>query len=121
MENKEIARLIPRIKSKNSKKSYKMIWMNSPSFSRLLGYLLSEGRLSTTSNQIWFTNGDEELVSDYSKIIKEVFDLTPTINEYKPNCWDVIGYSFVIRIILSKFGPEIVITICSGWKKGFTT
>jgi|TARA_Y100000310_G_scaffold124950_2_gene123774 chromosome segregation protein len=104
LKNMEIIELIPKIKSKQSSKSYKMLWKNSPSFARFLGYLIAEGRMSPTTDHIWFTNGDEEIVFDYVNIIKEIFNINPTINEYKPNCWDVIAYSSAIMTILSKFG-----------------
>ncbi|MBU2561158.1 MAG: chromosome segregation protein SMC [Nanoarchaeota archaeon] len=101
--DQEIMTLIPKIKSKTSNKTYNMIWHNTPDFSRLLGYLLAEGRLSE-SNQIWFTNGCEEVIADYTKTINDLFGVKATINEYKPNCWDVLVYSSPLISILRKFG-----------------
>ncbi|MFC1774716.1 chromosome segregation protein SMC [Nanoarchaeota archaeon] len=99
----EIIRLIPTVKSKNHHIYNKVPWKNSAKFARLLGYLLSEGRL-TESNQIWFTNGTEEIVNDYAELMQDVFGLRVTINEYKSNCWDVLAYSCAAISILSKFG-----------------
>ena len=103
--NEEIIGLITQIKAKNSSKLYNMIWHNSQEFSRLLGYLLAEGRLSD-SNQIWFTNGSEEVVKDYVKLVKTCFGVDPSIKEYKPNCWDVLVYSVPLIKILSRFGMK---------------
>jgi len=99
----DIISSVKYVKSKTSSKLCKIPWENSKEFARLLGYLIAEGRL-TESNQVWFTNGCEELVEDYVKIVKNVFGLTSTINEYKPNCYDVLVYSRPMEIILSKFG-----------------
>ncbi|MFH1276046.1 MAG: chromosome segregation protein SMC [Candidatus Woesearchaeota archaeon] len=99
----EVIKLIPSIKAKVGNKTYPIPWENSPSFARLLGYLLAEGRLSD-SNQIWFTNGTEEIIQDYASLMQEVFSERISINEYKPNCWDVIAYSQPLQVILHKFG-----------------
>lgn len=99
----EIINLIPFIKSKTGK-SYKMLWHNSPDFARFLGYLLAEGQLPSSNNQIRLTNGCDEIVSDYINIAYKLFKVKPTINEYKANCYDVLFYSQPIGIILNKFG-----------------
>lgn len=104
MDDASIAKLIPSVKGKTSGILCRIPWVNTPEFSRLLGYLLAEGRLAESSTQIWFTNGYEELVNDYSALIKKVFGLRVTINEYKPNVWDVLAYSEPLRVILGKFG-----------------
>lgn len=109
MSDSEIISLIPYVKSDKSNK-YKMIWKNSPEFARFLGYLLAEGRLPQTSNQIWFTNGTEEVVADYKRLIDSLFEVNSNINEYKPNCWDILAYSSPIRKILTKFGMPIGVT-----------
>ncbi len=106
LDNDVIMTLIPRIKAKTSRITYKMPWKNSPSVARLLGYLLAEGRL-TNSNQIWFTNGCEEVVADYHSLIQDVFDLRATVNEYKSRCWDVLAYSIPAQIILHKLGMSL--------------
>ena len=106
LTNKEISSLIPNIKSKTSNILYKIPWENSPEFSRFFGYLLAEGRIAIEANQIWFTNGSEELIQDYSSLVKKLFGANLSINEYKPNCWDVIFYSKPI-IILSKKSTQI--------------
>lgn len=99
----DIIKLIPTINSSTGK-SYKMVWENSPDFSRFLGYLIAEGRLPSTSDQIWFVNSCQEMVEDYVNIAQKLFGDKPTINEYKDNCYDVLFYSTPIRRILNKFG-----------------
>ncbi len=103
LENNEIAALIKRVKSKTSNRYIRMIWENCEDFARFLGYLLAEGRV-TKNNQIWFTNGREELIQDYTQLSKRLFGVRTTINEYKYNCWDVLIYSNTLIKILSKFG-----------------
>lgn len=104
--NEKIISLIPFIKS-DKKKVYKMLWKNSPEFSRFFGYLLAEGRLPPISDQIWFTNGTEEIVEDYKKLIDSLFGISSTVNEYKRDCWDVLAYSIPIRKILEKLGMSV--------------
>ena len=106
-KNMEIMNNVEYIKSKNSSKLYKIPWKNSEEFSRLFGYLLAEGRLPNYTDHVWFTNGDEEIVEDYINLIWKVFEAKPTINEYKPRCYDVITYSQPIRILLNKFGMPL--------------
>jgi len=105
--NEKIISLIKHVKAKNQNKTYKIPWKNSKEFSRFLGYLIAEGRLPPTSNQIWFTNGDEEIVKDYLNIIRKLFNIKTEPKEYKPACWDVILYSSPLRKILTKFGMPI--------------
>jgi chromosome segregation protein len=102
-DSDKIMELIPEVKSKVKNKVYRMVWKNSPEFSRFLGYLLAEGRL-TDSNQVWMTNGTMEIVQDYAELARQLFGVNPSINEYKHNCWDVIIYSHPLNHILSKFG-----------------
>ncbi len=104
LSDEEVIALIPEVKSKNGCKKYKMLWDNSPQFARLLGYLLAEGRLPDSSDQVWFVNGTPEIVEDYVSLVREVFGVDPTVNEYKPRCWDVLFYSVPIRVLLHKFG-----------------
>jgi len=104
LTDKEIIDIIPHIKSKTSSIQYKLPWRNSPEFSRFLGYLIAEGRLAKSSNQIWFTNGSEEIIQDYANLTNSLFGVVPSVNEYKPCCWDVLIYSIPLMTILSKFG-----------------
>ncbi|MBI2044777.1 AAA family ATPase [Candidatus Pacearchaeota archaeon] len=97
----EIVSLIDEIVS-NGKKT-KFSFLNSPEFSRFLGYILAEGRLANSS-QIWFTNGTREIVEDYVRLVRLLFGKDPLVAEYKPNCWDVIIYSEPLKKILSKLG-----------------
>ncbi len=84
-------------------KRTKFSFKNSEDFSRFFGYLLAEGRL-TNSSQIWFTNGNKEIIDDYINLAKKLFNKEPLVREYKPNCWDVIIYSEPLKILLSKLG-----------------
>ncbi|MFT4343538.1 MAG: chromosome segregation protein SMC [Candidatus Woesearchaeota archaeon] len=93
----------PYCKAKNSSKIYKIPWNNSGEFSRLLGYLLAEGRI-TKNNQIWFTNENEEIIYDYSNLMQKCFGAEAHIKEYKPCIYDVLVYSSPIKILLEKFG-----------------
>ena len=97
----EVIELVQEIRAngKNTKFSFR----NSPEFSRFFGYLLAEGRLAQSS-QIWFTNGDKEIVEDYVNLVKKLFNKNPLIGEYKPNCWDVIIFSEPLKKILGKLG-----------------
>jgi len=105
LTKEEITDLITKIQSKNQNKSIPMVWKNSPELMRFLGYLLAEGRL-TKSNQIWFTNGTQEIVEDYLNLTKKLFNFAPEIKEYKPNCYDIILYSKPLIKILEKFGMQ---------------
>ncbi|MBN1157285.1 chromosome segregation protein SMC [Candidatus Woesearchaeota archaeon] len=103
LKNEEIAKNIGYVKSKTSSKLCRFPWKNSGSLARLFGYLIAEGRL-TDSNQVWFTNGCVEVVNDYVHLVKEVFETESSINEYKPNCFDVISYSKPMQLLLNKLG-----------------
>ncbi len=101
LSNKEIIGLLDTI-IRNGKKT-KFSFKNSPDFSRFFGYLLSDGRLASSS-QIWFTNGTREVVDDYVYLVKKLFRKKPLVREYKTGCWDVIFYSEPLRKILKKLG-----------------
>jgi len=107
LDKEAIIKKIQRIKSKTSSIPYKFPWKNSEEFSRFLGYLIAEGRLPPKNDQIWFTNSNEDMVNDYYNLIQKLFGLRATINEYKPNCYDVLAYSSPIRKILIKFGMSL--------------
>lgn len=100
----EIVNKIKYTRAKHIKKLVKIPWKNSPEFSRVLGYLLAEGRL--IKGQIWFVNNNEEVIKDYSNLIKSVFEIKPILCEYKANCYDVLAYSAPLVKILKKFGLE---------------
>lgn len=104
--DKRIIGMVPAVKAKNHTRLCKIPWGNTPELSRMLGYLLAEGRYSQ-SNQIWFTNGTEEVVQDYHHCITTVFGIRATINEYKANAYDVLAYSKPAQVILEKLGMKI--------------
>jgi chromosome segregation protein len=111
LDNKSIASYIPKIKSKTASILCNMVWENSPEFSRLLGYLIAEGRLAISSSQIWFTNSSEEIVKDYKNLMERLCGVRVTVNEYKANCYDVLAYSEPLRKLLIKFGMSLGNTI----------
>lgn len=104
LEDKSIIEQIPKVKSKNGSILYNMPWKNSKEFARFFGYLLAEGRMPVNEGQIWFTNNQKNIIKDYHHLISSIFGLRATINEYTPNCWDVLTYSTPVRKILNKFG-----------------
>ncbi len=101
----EIADIITEAKS-DGKDSFLMPWRNSDKFCRFLGYLLSEGSVSRSNNQIRLTNGSDEVIDDYAKIAKELFGLEPHIFQYKEGAKDVIINSVALRNILLNFGMD---------------
>lgn len=102
----DIIKCLKFVKSKTSGKLFKIPWENSKELARLFGYMLAEGRISE-NNQIWFTNSNDLLVKDYADIVRNVLGLEPSINEYKPNCWDVLIYSSPLKIIFGKLGMSL--------------
>ena len=82
----------------------KVPWQNSNEFCRFLGYLLAEGSISRTNNQIRFTNSSKEMINDFVTITRNVFDLEAKVYKYKENTYDVIINSTALRSILLKFG-----------------
>ncbi|MBI4447520.1 chromosome segregation protein SMC [Candidatus Woesearchaeota archaeon] len=105
LEDKEIINLVTHVCGRG--KNYRIPWKNSKEFARFFGYLLAEGRLPPTTDQIWFTNADEEIVKDYSGLVEKLFGEKPTVNEYKAGCWDVLAYAAPVRKLLTKFGMSI--------------
>lgn len=103
----EIINRIPAVKAKNYGKTCKVPWRNSPELARLLGYLLAEGRFPPKSDQIWFVNGDDKVVSDYVDCLIKCLGLCPTVNEYKSNTYDVLAYSKPARVVLQKLGMAV--------------
>jgi chromosome segregation protein len=101
LSSREIIDLIDELISNGRRTKIKL--KNSSEFCRFFGYLLAEGRLAESS-QIWFTNGDEEIVKDYVSLVKLLFGKNPLVREYKPNCWDVIIFSEPLKKILNKLG-----------------
>ena len=103
MDDLEIADRIRFVKSQGGE-TLLMQWRNSNEFCRFLGYLLAEGSVSRSNNQIRFTNGSEEVVADFVGITKKLFGLEPHVYKYKKGSYDVIINSVILRNILLKFG-----------------
>lgn len=53
----------------------------TPDLARWLGYLISEGRTHQKVDRISFTNFDKELMDDFKKITKEIFDIDTFIEK----------------------------------------
>lgn len=101
----EIAQLIIHVKGKTSSKSLtKICWQNSNEFCRFLGYLLAEGSISESNDQIRMSNSSPEIVSDYVNIVKHSFGLKARVYRYKKSHYDVIVNSVPLRDMLLKFG-----------------
>ncbi len=99
--DKEICNLVTNVKANGKKVNFS--FKVSKEFARFFGYLLAEGRLAKSS-QIWFTNGNKEIVEDYVQLVKNLFGKNPLVREYKPGCWDVIIFSEPLKKLLRVLG-----------------
>jgi len=104
LEDRELTSIIEEVCPKNSSKTCKIPWENSQKFGRLLGYLLAEGRLAESSNQIWFTNKEESIIENYESLFKSVFGVETSRKKYDKNAYDVLAYSKPAITLLQKFG-----------------
>lgn len=111
LSDEDIIRMIPTVKAKNSSILCKISWRNTLELARLLGYLLAEGRFPPDSDQLWFTNGNDEIVQDYVDCMGKSFGIRTTTNEYKASSYDVLAYSKPARVILEKLGMAVGGTI----------
>ncbi len=68
---------------------------------RFLGYLVSEGR-STSSNQIWFVNADEEINADFHGLARELFGVEAKEFSYKGKTKDTLIFSHALCIFMDK-------------------
>ncbi len=91
---------IDNVKSKNQNKAIKIPSISSE-MARFLGYMISEGR-STDSNQLWFVNDDEELISDFVEICKNHLGVEANVFSYKGDTKDVILFSKPLQIVLEE-------------------
>ncbi len=103
LSNDAIIEHLAIMKGKSTSKTLRVPWNNSKEFSRFLGLILAEGRL-TKNGQVWFVNGTEEIVKEYYVLTQKLFGAHTTINEYKPRAWDVITYSKPLITLLKHFG-----------------
>jgi len=81
----------PYLKSKGSGK-FKVPHRLTPELARFLGYLISEGRV-TSSNQVWFVNEEREIIDDFCNCTKKTFDLKPRVLQYNRRAKDAIIFS----------------------------
>jgi len=89
---------IDKLKSKNQKKTFSPSSM-TPELARFLGYIISEGR-STNSNQVWFVNDDEDLLTDFISICDNSLSLKANVFSYKGSTKDVIVFSKPLQVWL---------------------
>jgi len=69
---------------------------------RFLGYVISEGR-NTSSNQIWFVNGDDKVVKDFVSVAKKGFGVDAKQFSYKKDgTKDLLIFSHALCKILDK-------------------
>ena len=95
------------MKSKNQKKIARTPSVITPEIARFLGYIISEGRL-TSSNQVWFVNNDADIIEDFVEITRNAFGLEAKIFEYKTGTKDVIIFSKPLEVYLETvFGLRI--------------
>jgi len=71
------------------------------SLAKFLGYLISEGRLST-SNQIWFVNEEDAVINDFVQSSKTAFGVEAKIFNYKRTAKDVLIFSHALSKFLEK-------------------
>ncbi len=90
------------IKSIRNKKYFKLPFYWSESLARFLGYMISEGRSSDTSNQLWFVNSDNALLKDFYASSEKSFGIIPVQYNYKPPSVDSIIYSRPLQKWLEK-------------------
>ncbi len=93
----DVRNLLENVKMKTGKK------INVPhildgELARYTGYLISEGRSSKT-NQVWFTNSDENMIEDFCDLTN-MFDLRPRVFNYKENSKDVLTFSKSLEVFL---------------------
>ncbi len=68
---------------------------------RFLGYLISEGR-TTRGGQIWFTNEDDKMISDYVSCAKAGFGVEAKVFNYKEKSRDALIFSHALCQFLEK-------------------
>ncbi len=84
------------------------------SLARFLGYIISEGRI-TSANQVWFVNEDDAVVSDYIACARDVFGVEAKRFAYKQSARDVIVFSHALCQYLEK-GFDLAVDGVSGDK-----
>ncbi|MFB6209651.1 MAG: LAGLIDADG family homing endonuclease [Candidatus Nanohaloarchaea archaeon] len=104
MSDEEVAQQLKTVTSKTRSEETRIPWKNTPEFSRMLGYLLAEGRVAEDSEQLWFTNGNEKVIQDYISLVDSELGVEAERKEYNANCWDVIVFRKAAKKIMEKFG-----------------
>ncbi|MFH1868344.1 MAG: chromosome segregation protein SMC [Candidatus Omnitrophota bacterium] len=87
--------------------SFRLPQQLTPELARFLGYIISEGR-NTSSNQVWFVNEEDEVIEDYCRCAKEAFDVKPKVLQYKESAKDVLVFNKALCEYLEKvYGIKI--------------
>lgn len=82
---------ISHLKSKGTGK----FWLPqqlTPELARFLGYIISEGR-NTSTNQVRFVNDNDDVIMDFCRCAKEAFGVSPKVLQYKESTKDVIIFN----------------------------
>jgi len=91
----------------HGKKNLRVPESVSEEFARFLGYVISEGRV-TSAAQVWFVNEDIEMVNDFNECVKKCFDVEAKVFSYKGDTKDVIVFSRPLTLLLDRmFGMTI--------------
>jgi len=100
------AGILTEIKSRSTGR-LKIPQVLDANLARFLGYVISEGR-NTRSSQIWFVNNDEAIVKNFCKITKAIFDVDAKVFSYRKSTKDVIIFSRSLCKFLDRvFGIKI--------------
>jgi len=97
--NKEESELKPSTIDFSNRQQFTKPYYWSAYLARFLGYMLSEGRTSDTSNQLWFVNSDPALIKDFSTV---TFGIPTNEYHYKPPNVDSIIYSKALQLWIEK-------------------
>ncbi|MEM0481100.1 MAG: LAGLIDADG family homing endonuclease [Candidatus Aenigmatarchaeota archaeon] len=101
-EKIELQKVIKEIKCKNQRKKIKVVWKMTKELARFLGYLISEGSSLKSSSQIRFPCSSKEMIKDFLKISKKLFNVEAKVLKYKKNCYNVIIYSSALQKYLER-------------------
>ncbi|MFH0830400.1 MAG: LAGLIDADG family homing endonuclease [Candidatus Aenigmatarchaeota archaeon] len=106
--DEEIAALLGLIKGKTARKAVKIPSRLDENLARFLGYMISEGSSSASSDQLRFVCGDAAMNEDFSSLSSSVFGVPAARGSYKPGADDFMIYSAPLQKYLgSTFGFKI--------------
>jgi len=107
-QDKNILEVLSKVKGNRGSKLIDLPQIMNENLARFLGYLLSEGSSSASSNQVRIVNSDSNVLFDFSSLSNSLFNLDASERSYKPNSKDSIIYSKPLQTYLEKtFGFNI--------------